>query len=160
MGQARASDAQRPHFMSHSPPTSPTPFQKANWTPGSLKVLATAKRLAPGGRIGPHHLLVALEVGDGIAAQTLRRLGISPSAALGHSAPSVLAPEGELYYEDFAADFRAVFPHVAIEETKSLGTWHLGSEHLLLLLARTGVSGVALPYDAIRQTILELNKAD
>jgi hypothetical protein len=146
--------------MSQSPSTSPAPFQKANWTPGSLKVLATAKRLASGGGIGPHHLLVALEVGDGIAAQTLRRLHISPSAALGHTAPTVLAPDGELYYEDFAADIRAVFPRVAIEETKSIGTWYLGSEHLLLLLARTGVPGVALPYDTIRQTILELNKTD
>jgi hypothetical protein len=146
--------------MPESLPTSPTPFQRANWTPGSLKVLATAKRLASGTRVGPHHLLVALETGDGIAAQTLRRLGISPSGALGLTAPSALAPDGELYYEDFARDFRAVFPQVAIEESRSLGTWYLGSEHLLLLLARTGVSGVALPYDAIRQTILELNRPD
>jgi len=140
-------------------PTSSTPFQKANWTPGSLKVLATAKRLASGSGIGPYHLLLALEAGDSIAAQTLRLLGISPSAALGHTAPITLVPDDELYYEDFALDFRTVFPLVAIEETKSIGTWYLGSEHLLLLLARIGVPGVALPYDAIRQTILELNRA-
>jgi hypothetical protein len=135
------------------------PFEKANWTPRALEVLATAKKLASAdGPVTADHLLLALEVGETVASQVLRRLAISPSTALGHSPPAALSPDGDLYYGDFETSLSEVFPRVAYEESKSVGAWYFGTEHLLLMLARRGTPGVDLQYDSIRQATLEVLK--
>ena len=114
-----------------------------------------AKGLASG-PITAGHLLMALGTGDRLATKVLKRLGILPSAPLQPlSSPS--PPEVELYNEDFDADFRRDFPRLAIAEAESMGWTYLGTDCLLLLLARIGISGVDLPYDRIREVLRELN---
>jgi hypothetical protein len=43
-----------------------------------------------------------------------------------------------------------------IEEAKAMGDDYVGTEHLLLFLARVGVPDVGLSYEQIRNIILEL----
>ena len=55
------------------------PFQRANWTPGSLRVLCTARNIALPGNISRHHLLLALtvegmELPDAQIRDTIREL--------------------------------------------------------------------------------------
>ncbi len=40
-----------------------------------------------------------------------------------------------------------------------IGHDYIGTEHLLLCLARIGVPGVELPYERIRTTVIELQEA-
>jgi len=140
-------------------PTRRTPFEKANWTPRALEVFATAKALASPGSITRRHLLLALKAGDTVASRVSKRLGVVPSVALSCTPPAMLLPDGELYVEDFDADFGRDFPRLAVAEAKSMGWMYLGTDCLLLLLARLGISGVELQYDRIRQMFLDERKA-
>lgn len=137
----------------------PTPharFEKANWTPRALEVFATAKALAAPSLITARHLLLALEAGDTVASRVFKRLGILPSAVLGCTAATALLPDGELHLGDFDAEFRRDFPRLAIAEAKSMGWMYLGTDGLLLMLARIGFMGLDLPYDRVRKTIIEV----
>lgn len=127
-------------------------FQKANWTPRALEVFATAKTLAAPGPIELHHLLLALSAGDAVASRALKRLGINPSAVLASTPTTTLLPDGELYTEDFSAGLKDFF-HFAAAEARSMGLKYLGTDCLLLVLARLGVAGVDLPYEAVRQAV-------
>jgi hypothetical protein len=49
-----------------------------------------------------------------------------------------------------------VFPALAVEEAEAMGDDYVGAEHLLLFLAHAGLPGVDLPYERIRNAILEL----
>lgn len=137
-------------------PMRQTPFNKANWTPRALEVFATAKALAARGSITARHLLLALEAGDTVASQVFKRLGILPSGVLGCPAPAGLLPDGELFIQDFDAAFGFACPRMAVAEARAMGWPFLGTDCLLLLLARVGVPGIELPYDRIRQTIIEI----
>jgi hypothetical protein len=125
-------------------------------------VLTTAKAIAgPTAHIEPEHLLLAFEsaelvLGNGIAWQVLARVGIRPSAALGRPAPEPSPRNRYIPLSEFDSTLSRVFPALAIEEAKAMGDDHVGVEHLLLFLARAGVPGVDLPYERIRETILEL----
>jgi hypothetical protein len=145
-----------PNQMRTTIPRRLTPFDKANWTPRALEVFATAKALTSPDSITARHLLLALEAGDTVASKVFKRLGILPSAVLGCPAPTGLLPDGELYIEDFDDDFRRVFPGMAVTEAKDMGWQYLGTDCLLLLLARTGVSGVDLRYERVREAIIEV----
>jgi hypothetical protein len=68
-----------------------------------------------------------------------------------------LLPDGELYLDDFSADLRRDFPDLAIAEARRMGWSYLGTDCLLLFLARVQVPGVELSYDAVRQAIMEIN---
>jgi hypothetical protein len=144
--------------MSTAIPTPRTPFEKANWTPVALRVFATAKALASPDPIVGRDLLLALETGDTVASKVFKKLAITPSRTLSRTAPNALLPDGELYAEDFDVDFRRHFPRLAIMEARSMG-WAYGTECLLLLLARVGVSGFELQYDHIRRAINEVMEA-
>jgi hypothetical protein len=132
-----------------------TPFKTASWTTVALQVLATAKHLGSG-CIQSRHLLLACEAGDGLASRILKRLSVSPSAVFGTTAPKALIQESDLYYEDFSTDFREIFPHTTFAEAKITGCPYVGSEHLLLMLAKTGVPGASLSYDFILKTVFDL----
>jgi hypothetical protein len=132
---------------------------KQQWTPRTGAVLATAKTLASpdGGRIRPCHILLALQTGDHIASQVLKDFGINPAASLGRPAPDtwVLTGWESLTFDDFDASLALFFAREVFSETRAMGGQYLGIEHLLLLVARLGVSGLELPYDKMRQRICE-----
>jgi hypothetical protein len=135
---------------------------ECRWTPRAIKVLSTAKAIAvPVGHIEAEHLLlafesVALEDGENVASQALARAGIRPSVALGRPAPGSCPPNSYVSLAEFGPSLSGVFPSLVIEEATAMGNDYVGLEHLLLFLARAGVPGVKLPYEPIRQTILEL----
>jgi len=134
-------------------PMSDTPFEKANWTPRALEVFATAKALALPNPIRPRDLLLAMEAGDTVARRVFKKLSMLPSAVLNQTAPASLLPDGELCFEDFENDFGRNLPGLAAAEAMSMGWVYLGTEALLLLLARQGVAGFDLPYDQIREIV-------
>jgi len=132
------------------------------WTPRAWKVISTARAIAaPARRIGKEDLLlamesVALEYGDNVAPLALARMGVRPSAVLSRQAPETCPPSRPVSPAEFDASLSAIFPALVIDEARGMGNDYMGIEHLLLFLARTGVPGVDLSYDRIRQTILEL----
>jgi hypothetical protein len=132
------------------------------WTPQVIKVLATAKAIAGArARIDPEHLFLAfesveLEIGDRSAWPALERVGIRPSLVLGRPAPSKCPRNRYIALSDFGPALSSVFPTLVIEEAKAMGDDYVGTEHLLLFLARVGVPGVDLSYEQIRKIILEL----
>lgn len=130
--------------------------EQSKWTPRAVAVLATAKALASSGRrICGADLLLALECGDHEVSRVLRQLGISPSTVLGRAAPAVWSYNTELYWEDFDCSL-SEFPKLVLAEAVAMDDRYLGIEHLLLFLARIGVSGIDLPYDRIKKTWLEI----
>ena len=130
-------------------------FKQSNWTPRAAMVLATAKDLAaPTRAISADDILLALECGDNQVSQVLRRLEISPSAALRRPAPQSWSRISELSLNDFDPRLDD-FPQRVADEAAALGDRHLGSEHILLFLARSGISEVDLPYDRIKEAWLE-----
>ncbi len=136
-----------------------TPFEKANWTLRALEVLATAKALALPNPIKPQDLLLAMEAGDTVARRVFKKLSMMPSAVLNQTAPASLLPDGELYFEDFENDFGRSLPGLAAAEARSMGWAYLGTDALLLLLARLGVVGFELPYDRIREIVPQVISA-
>ncbi len=130
-----------------------TPFEKANWTPRALEVFATAKALASPNTIGPRDLLLAMEAGDTVACRVFQKLGILPSAVLNQTPPASLLPDGELCFEDFENDFGRSLPRLAAAEARGMGWAYLGTDALLLLLARLDVAGFDLPYNRIREIV-------
>jgi hypothetical protein len=133
------------------------------WTPRAIKVLATARAIAAPANIKAEHLFLALEAvavvtGDHPASRALARLGISASAALGKPIPDSCPPNHFASWEVFDPSVSAVFPATAINEAKMIGHDYVGTEHLLLFLARVGVPGVDLPYERLRTTVIELQK--
>ena len=130
-----------------------TPFEKANWTPRALEVFATAKALASPNPIRPRDLLLAMEAGDTVARRVFKKLGMLPSAVLNQTPPASLLPDSELYFEDFENDFGRSLPHLAAAEARDMGWAYLGTDALLLLLARLGVAGFDLPYNRIREIV-------
>jgi hypothetical protein len=134
-----------------------TPFEKANWTPRALEVLATAKAMASPNPIRPRDLLLAMEAGDTLARRIFKKLSTLPSAVLNQTAPTSLLPDGELFFEDFESDFGWSLPRLAATEARSMGHAFLGTEALLLLLARLGVAGFDLPYDRIREIVPDIS---
>jgi hypothetical protein len=135
------------------------------WTPAVVRVLSAARAIAgPAAQIELEHLLLGFEsvepdLGDGIAWQTLGRLGIRPSVLLGRPAPESCPRNRYVPLSEFGPAVSRVFPALAIEEAETIGDDYVGAEHLLLLLARTGVPGVDLSYERIRKEILELRKS-
>ena len=133
------------------------------WTPRALKVVATARAIAsPNCGIKADDILLAIEAvasdtGDHPASKALAALGIRPSAALNRAAPEVCPPSSFVSWEAFDHSLSGIFPALVYEEARSLGSDHIGTEHLLLFLARSGVRGVDLPYECIRQTVVELS---
>ena len=109
--------------------------------------------------IAPRHLLLAFEAGDTVAMRVFSRLGVLPSALLGQTAPKALSPDVELYDEDLDAELCRDLSRFAIAEAKSMGRVYLGTEHLLLMLARVGVPGVDLPDERIRAAVREILRA-
>jgi hypothetical protein len=136
-----------------------TPFEKANWTPRALEVFATAKALASPNPIRPRDLLLAMEAGDTVARGVFKKLSILPSAVLNETPPVSLLPDGELCFEDFENDFGWGLPRLAAVEARCMGCAYLGTEALLLLLALLGVEGFDLPYNRIREIVLEVIQA-
>jgi hypothetical protein len=132
------------------------------WTPRAGVVLATAKMSASSrGPISAADLLLAIEAtslahGENIASRTLKVLAVQPSTALARPAPTPCLGYRDLRIEDFDRSFSGQFPALVIDEAKAMGNNYVGIEHLLLFLARVGVTGIDLPYEQIRQTILEL----
>ena len=127
-----------------------------------MKVISTAKAIAaPPRGISKEDLLlamesVALQCGDNVASRALARVGVHPSTALGRPVPETCPPNRHVSPAEFDPSLSAVFPALAIEEARGMDNDYVGIEHLLLFLARVGVPGVDLPYDRIRQIILEL----
>ena len=130
------------------------PFDKTNWTPRALQVFATAKVLAFPARITWVHLLLALEAGDSVATRVFQRLSFLPSVAFDRSPPPAVVPDAELFQEDFEPELRDGVPSGASAEATKMGWAYLGTDSLLLLLARRGVAGLKLPYDLVREAIL------
>ena len=132
------------------------------WTPRAAVVLATAKMSASAhGRISAADLLLAIEAttvahGENVASRTLKLLGVQPSTALARPASKACLRNRDLEIEDFDSSLSGVFPTLVIDEAKAMGSDYVGIEHLLLFLARVGVTGIDLPYERIRQTILGL----
>jgi hypothetical protein len=124
-----------------------------NWTPRALEVFATAKALASPNPIRPRDLLLAMEAGDTVARRVFEKLSMLPSAVLNQTRPPSLLPDGELCFEDFDNDFGRSLPRLAATEARGMGWAYLGTEALLLLLARLGVAGFDLPYDRIREIV-------
>jgi hypothetical protein len=135
------------------------PFEKANWTPRALEVFATAKALASPNRIRPRDLLLAMEAGDTIARRVFKKLGVLPSTVLNQAPPASLLPDGELCFEDFENNFGRGLPRLAEAEVSAVGWTYLGTEALLLVLARLGVAGFDLPYSRIREIVPEVIEA-
>jgi hypothetical protein len=133
-----------------------TPFEKANWTPRALEVFATAKALASPNPITPRDLLLAMEAGDTVARRVFKKLNMLPSALLNQTPPAGLLSDGELCFEDFENHFGQNLRRLAAAEAEGLGWAYLGTEALLLLLARLGVAGFDLPYDRIREIVPEV----
>jgi len=135
---------------------------KCGWTPRAIKVLSTAKAIAaPVGQVEAPDLLLALEsvalaYGENVASQALARVGVRPSIALGRQSPESCPPNRYVSLAEFGPSLSGVFPGLVIEEATAMGNDYVGIEHLLLFLARAGVPGVELPYERIRQIILEL----
>jgi hypothetical protein len=102
---------------------------------------------------------LALEAGETVATRAFQKLGTLPSLLLGRTPPQALSPDGELYNEDFDLAFRRDFPRLAIAEATSLGWPYLGTDALLLMLARVGVPEVDLTYARIREIVCEVRKA-
>lgn len=132
------------------------------WTPRAIKVLSTAKAIAgPSACIEAQHLLLAFEsvasaYGENVVSRALDRIGVRPSTALGKRAPGSCPKNRYVSLKEFGPSVRGFFPDLVVEEAKQMGQDYVGIEHLLLFLARVGVVGVELPYERIRQTILEL----
>jgi hypothetical protein len=82
-----------------------------------------------------------------------------PSAVLNQTPPTGLLPDGQLCFEDFEKDFGRSLPHLAAVEARGMGWAYLGTDALLLLLARLGVAGFELPYDRIREIVPEVLSA-
>ena len=153
--------------MSLDYPTRTEAIEKpwGRWTPRAIKLLTTAKAIAgPGGQIEPQHLLLAFEsvelgTGENPASQTLAHLGIRPSVALGSPAPQSCPPNRYISPSEFGPALSPLFPALVVEEAEAMGDDYVGVEHLLLFLARAGVPGVDLPYERIRDTIVELRRS-
>ena len=132
--------------------THQTRFDKANWTPRALEVFATAKALAVPGQIKRADLLLALESGVSVASGVFKRVGYLPSATLDRPAPEALVADGDLYREDFDPELQDCLPRDAHAEARNMGWQYLGTDSLLLLLARLGIAG--LPYDRVHEAIV------
>ena len=134
------------------------------WTPRAIKVLSTAKAIAAqSGPIEAEHLLLAIEsvalaYGENVASQALARVGVHPSLALGRTLPESCPPNRYVSLNEFGPSLSGTFPGLVIEEATGMGNDYVGIEHLLLFLARAGVAGVDLPYERIRQAVLELRE--
>ena len=115
-----------------------------------MEVFATAKALAVPEPISVRHLLLALEAGDTVAARTLKKLNLRPSTIFGRTPPAGLSAEGDLFLEDFELDLRRDLQRLAVAEAKSMGWMYLGTDALLLLVARLGATEVDLPYERVR----------
>ena len=94
-----------------------------------------------------------MEAGDTVARRVFKKLGMLPSAVLNQTPPASLLPDSELYFEDFENDFGRSLPHLAAAEARDMGWAYLGTDALLLLLARLGVAGFDLPYNRIREIV-------
>ena len=119
------------------------------------RVLALAQeeaRLLDHGRIGTEHILLGLiHEGEGVAAKALESLGISLEAVraqveeiIGHGGQ---APSGHI---PFTPRAKKVL-ELSLREALHLGTNYIGTEHILLGLARvnTGVATrILLNFDA------------
>jgi hypothetical protein len=146
--------------MESQNPSQHIPFEEHGWSSRALEVLATAKSLAiPPARIGAEHLLLSLEVGDHLASRVLEGLAVSPSKDFGRRIPAALSPSVSLYHDDFDIQLRSDFPRLAYVEADVMGSLFLGTEHILLCLARIGIRGVNLDYERIRQAVLEAAKS-
>ena len=140
-------------------PTTLISFEESCWTPRAIEAISTAKALATPGAITATDLLRAMEVGDHLASRVLKQLEICPSAAFGQRSPVSLSQGVPLYYEDFDYALRQYFPRLAFEEAKAMDSLYCGAEHILLCIAQIGVAGLELPYEQIRQRILEVRKS-
>jgi hypothetical protein len=94
-----------------------------------------------------------MEAGDTVAHRVFKKLSMLPSVVLNQIPPTTLLPDGELCYEDFEGDFGRSLPCLAAAEAKGMGWAYLGTDALLLLLARLGVAGFDLPYNKIREIV-------
>jgi hypothetical protein len=126
-----------------------------------MKVLATARAIAAPARITTEHLLLALEAvgvvtGDHPGSRVLARLDISPSAVLKRTLPGSCPPNSYASWDAFDDSLSGVFPALVIEEAQKIGHNYIGTEHLLLFLARVGVPGVVLPYERVRSILIEI----
>ena len=130
-----------------------TPFPKDNWTPRAIEVLATAKAIAAPGQITGQDLLVAMEAIDTVASNVFKKLGLTPSAALGRTVPTHLCQDCELFIQDFAGTLGRDLQALASKEARSRKWSYLGTDGLLLALSRLGVSGIQLPYQRIAEII-------
>lgn len=90
--------------------------------------------------IGVEHLLLGLiREGEGVAARTLDKLGVDLSKT--RTAVRTATPPGDSTPGDITLTPRMKkVVELAIDEAKRLGHSHIGTEHLLLALAREGES--------------------
>ena len=100
--------------------------------------------------------MLAIEAGDTVARRVFKKLSILPSVVLNETPPVCLLPDGELCFEDFENDFGRGLPRLAALEARGMEWAYLGTEALLLLLARSGVEGFDLPYNRIREIVPEV----
>ena len=119
-------------------------------------MFATAKALGSPNPIRPRDLLLAMEAGDTVAHRVFKKLSMLPSAVVNQSPPASLLPDGELWFEDFENDFGWSLPRLATTEARALGWAYLGTDALLLVLARLDVAGFDLPYNRIREIVPEV----
>jgi ATP-dependent Clp protease ATP-binding subunit ClpC len=115
--------------------------------------------------VGPEHILLGLihdEVG-GMAAKALQSLGISLQAVRQrveeNAGRGEQAPPGRIR---FTAQAKDVLP-LAQQESRDLGHYYIGTEHLLLGLIREGdsvaarvLSGLGADLDRTREQVIRL----
>ena len=92
-------------------------------------------RAAGQAHVGVEHVLLGLLADDrGIPAKVLREAGVDADAVRGSAEPGPGSPSGQL---PFAPETKKVL-ELALREALALKHDHLGTEHLLLALARAG----------------------
>ena len=137
------------------------------FTDQARRVVALAQeeaRMFRHNRIGTEHLLLGLiQVEDGVAAESLQSLGVSP-AAVRERVEEVIgrgrwAPPVNIPYEPRAKKVL----DLSLREALALGDHRVGTEHILLGLIREGDGPAALVLTSlgadlsrVRQQVLEL----
>jgi ATP-dependent Clp protease ATP-binding subunit ClpA len=107
--------------------------------------------------ITPDHLLLGLiAIEDGLAGRVLAALGVPDRAGVrAQLAPGPGSPQGQIPFSPQAK--KAL--ELALREALSLGHNHIGTEHILLGLARVGegITSQLLPEEAtVRDKVIEL----
>jgi hypothetical protein len=133
----------------------PPPFER--FTPRAREVVARAGEEAHGrgdGAVGPEHLTLALFADrKSLAAQVLAGAGVQRAAVEGRIGPA--RPDGETAKAGFRPDGVEAL-RATVEEALLLGHNYVGTEHLLLALARDPESALGLGYDDAKACVAAL----